>query len=405
VSVGASTYVVDRLTDVDSAGDGDGALFVGDLRHAIVHAQAGDGVTIDVTGTIELSAALPTLTRSVCVRGRGSSLLTVRGAGGTVFSIGPGATVLLAGITIAGGSGNGGGVFNQGTLTLVDAVVAGNTAGDPTNGDGTGGGIWNYVHATLTLSGSTVSGNSVVGNLSYAPSRGGGIANDGRAILKNSTVSGNVASQGFGGGIWNSAATGTLTLEHCTVSGNAAEGARGGGVDNRGVLFARNSIVAGNSDDDFSGDVSSEGYNVFGVTNGGGFDPTDVTDAAPLLGPLQDNGGPTPTMFPLSGSPAIDRVPGTAGVEFLASDQRGVARPQGPMADAGAVEADSQPAAASGIRGADRKGRALARDVTFRGAAAASESRGPIVPIDPDRAPRALDPRGTNNPVEPCATP
>jgi hypothetical protein len=399
--LGATTYVVDRMTDTNPSGGGTGTQLTGDLRYAIVQAQAGDAIQISASGTIALEASLPTLTRSICVQGPGAGLLTVRGAGGTVFSISAGATVTLSGVTISGGQGHGAGIFNQGTLTLNHVLVSGNTSGDPTNGDGTGGGIWNYVGATLTLNGTTLSGNSVVGNLSYAPSRGGGLANDGTATLKNSTVAGNSAVQGFGGGIWNSADTGTLTIDHCTISGNSSEGVRGGGIDNRGVLTARNSIVAGNSEDDLSGSVTSQGHNVFGATSGGVFDPTDLVGVAPQLGPLQDNGGSTPTMSPLPGSPAIDQVPGTPGLEFLAVDQRGISRPQGGLADSGAVEVGGSAA----IRG--RRAR-MERDFAARvfGAVETSLSdRSPILRTDPGHSPRALGTRGPDNPIDPCTPP
>ena len=319
-----------------------------------------------------------------------------------MFAIAPGAAVLISGITITGGQGHGAGIFNQGTLTLHADVVTGNTSGDPTNGDGTGGGIWNYVGAVLTLTSTTVSGNSVVGNLSYAPSRGGGLANDGTATLKNSTFAGNSAVQGFGGGVWNSTDTGTLTLDHCTISGNISEGVRGGGIDNRGILIARNSIVAGNSEDDLSGDVTSEGHNVFGVSAGHGFAATDLIGVAPQLGPLQDNGGPTPTMAPLPGSPAIDQVPGTPGVEFLAVDQRGTSRPQGGLADAGAVEVGG---AAVGTALFERPERAapVGQRIVIHGTAAGAEgSRSPIVLPGSGNAPRAVGPRLPDNPIEPC---
>lgn len=332
----AATYVVDRASDVNPSGQGQGANLVGDLRYALSNAQSGDQITISVSGTIQLSAALPALTRNICIQGPGANVLTLQGPGeSSVFAVGSGATVTLSRLAITGGRGNGGGIINQGTLTLNSAAVTGNTAGDPTNGGGTGAGIWNGVGATMTLNGSTVSGNSAIGNLSYAPSRGGGIANDGTVTLNNSTVSGNSASQGFGGGISNSLA---LTLNDSTVSANSSQGTNGGGVDNRGTLTARNTIVAGNADGDLSGNVNSEGYNLFGTTSGGGFAGTDLVNVMPLLGPLQDNGGPTATMAPLPGSPAIDRTPGTPGVNFPATDQRGIARPQGARADCGGVE-------------------------------------------------------------------
>jgi hypothetical protein len=59
--------------------------------------------------------------------------------------------------------------------------------------------------------------------------------------------------------------------------------------------------------------------------------------ADPLLGPLQNNGGPTLTHALLAGSPAIDAVP-LADCSGVTDDQRGVLRPQGPACDIGAFE-------------------------------------------------------------------
>jgi hypothetical protein len=78
-----------------------------------------------------------------------------------------------------------------------------------------------------------------------------------------------------------------------------------------------------------------------------------------MLGPLQDNGGPTETHALLPGSPAIDAIPpaectydddgdpGTPPVP-LATDQRGVARPQGAGCDIGAFEAIPEPTELAG---------------------------------------------------------
>ena len=337
----AATYLVDRLSDADPAGGGEGSGLAGDLRFCLTHAGTADVIGFSVVGIIELTAAMPVVTLGVTIQGPGANLLTVQGAGGSVIVVDSGANVTVAGLAITGGVGNGGGILNLGTLTLNNATVHGNTAGDPTNGGGTGAGIWNGVGATLTLNGSTVSGNSAIGNLSYSPSRGGGIANYGTMTLINSTVSGNSASQGFGGGISNSLPTSTLMLTNSTVSANSSPGTASGGLDNVGTLIAGNSIVAGNENGDLSGDVASEGYNLFGTTDGSGFDPTDLLGVDPLLGPLQDNGGATSTMSPLAGSPAIDHVPG--GSSFPATDQRNVSRPQGPSADSGAVEVGGAP--------------------------------------------------------------
>ena len=342
----SSTCLVDRLTDDNPAGGGEGSGLSGDLRYCLTHAGAGDTLGFVVFGEISLSALLPQVSVDLTLNGPGTDLLTVHGAGGTVFSIGPAATVTLSELTITGGSGSGGGIFNRGTLTVTRAHIRDNTAGDPTNGDGTGAGIWNHVSGTLTLESTTVSGNTVVGNLSYAPSRGGGIANDGVLLLVNSTISGNTADQGFGGGIASSQASSFVSMVNSTVSGNSSPGTDGsGGMDNVGAFQVSNSIVAGNTDGDLSGDVTSGGYNLFGTTDGSGFVATDLLGVDPELGPLDDNGGPTPTMEPLAGSSAVDRIPGTPGTNFPNEDQRGVDRPQGSLADSGAVEAGGPPVA------------------------------------------------------------
>jgi hypothetical protein len=401
----AATYVVDRLTDANPSGGGEGANFAGDLRFALINAQTGDGVSITVTGSIDLAAVLPPLTRNICIKGPGARLLTVHGIGGTVFAVGTGATVAVAALTISGGGGNGGGIFNQGTLTLNNAVIRGNTAGDPTNGDGTGAGIWNYLGASLTLNNSTVTDNTVTGNLSYAPSRGGGIANDGNLVLNNSTVAGNSSVQGFGGGIANSLGSSSLILNHSTISGNSSPGTSSGGIDNRGTLIAANSIVDGNADGDLSGNLTSHGYNLFGSTNGGGFDPTDLLDIDPMLGPLQDNGGPTPTMAPLPGSPAVDRIAGVPGVDFLTADQRGIPRPQGGLADSGAVEAEQAPQVVGVFRLHGKGSRPQASAVTevTPKSSAQTVPRGPVVLADSASrpAPRALNARSSGDPCSP----
>jgi hypothetical protein len=101
----------------------------------------------------------------------------------------------------------------------------------------------------------------------------------------------------------------------------------GGGIDIDGLVNMRNSILAGNHGSDLSGRLSSSGYNVIGDTTGGsGFAGTDLLNVDPRLGPLHDNGGPTPTMALLPGSPALN-----AGdtAQLGTADQRGVVRSGG----------------------------------------------------------------------------
>lgn len=170
-----------------------------------------------------------------------------------VFSVPEGVTAELIGFTVANGSeaeGNGGGILNEGTLTLTSITVSGSSTGDdrdcrtddPELLCSEGGGIWNA--GTLTLIESTVSGNS-------APF-GGGISNRGGSLtLIDSTVLTNSASgcRGFGavlcsggGGIWNS---GTLTMQNSSVSASTADW--GAGIYNRGAPTLTHSTVSGNS--------------------------------------------------------------------------------------------------------------------------------------------------------------
>jgi hypothetical protein len=81
--------------------------------------------------------------------------------------------------------------------------------------------------------------------------------------------------------------------------------------------------------------ITSLGQNLVSDDSCGVAATGDVRTSTPLLGPLADNGGPTPTHLLLPGSPALDVGDGTSCPEF---DQRGVSRPQGSACDSGAVE-------------------------------------------------------------------
>ena len=233
--------------------------------------------------------------------------------------------------------GAGGGILSWPTLTLVDSVVSGNRAEN-------GGGIWT---TELTARGTTISGNVGID--------GGGLFVYGLLHLTNVTLSGNLGRRG--GGMYR-----MLDLESAseitdtTVTGNAATVAGGGLYTSREIIcpagdlcpdkpYVRieRSIVAGNTapeQPDCADLENAGGYNVFGVGDSCLAGPTDRagTAASPLdprLGPLADNGGPTPTHALLPGSPAID----TPSIGCPAADQRGRARPVGQGCDAGSFEA------------------------------------------------------------------
>ena len=177
----------------------------------------------------------------------------------------------------------------------------------------------------LAITGSTISGNS-------ANNWGGGIKNGGTLTLVNSTVSNN-SSVEEGGGIWNAE---SLTLINSTVGGNSSN--NGGGILNHDTITMTNTIVATNpmgADCSGEGSFTSLGHNLDsdGTCNLTG--PGDLPGVDPLLGPLQNNGGPTETHALLPGSPAMDAGDNEA---CPATDQRGVERPQGLACDIGAYE-------------------------------------------------------------------
>jgi hypothetical protein len=137
----------------------------------------------------------------------------------------------------------------------------------------------------------------------------------------------------------------TVTLEGLMIRYGHKNGL-GGGLSNAGTLTLTHSIVAQNPDGgdcrNHFGAISSQGYN---LDSDGSCHLTAATDRPgtdPLLGPLQDNGGPTFTHALLPGSPALDAIPwGTNGCgTTLFSDQRWQARPQtaGGACDIGAYE-------------------------------------------------------------------
>lgn len=283
------------------------------------------------TGTIWnifLTSGEPAITSNVVISGPGANKLTVRRSAAALFSIftvNPGPTVTISGLTIFGGLGTsdsngqqfGGGIYNSGTLTVTACTVQSNLA-DPSNAYG--GGIYNL--GSLNLERSTLSNNSALS--------GAGLYNNGTAIVTNSTFNRNRISNGSGGGIYNN---GTLTVTNVTLSQNQA--VTGGGIyNNSGTLYLRNSIVAAQL---AGGDISGGGvFNDLGHNFLGG---------NPMLNALGNYGGPTQTMTPQSGSPVIDAGDNAvlSAPYNLATDQRGLARalPAGGTVDIGAVELDS----------------------------------------------------------------
>ena len=277
--------------------------------------MAGDSITLQSPLLIDKHLIIDgaSLTPHVEISGNNS----VR-----VFYVTPGVNVAILGLNIINGSADkGGGIYNAGTLTISDSTFSGNNAISYNCG---GGGIYNF-QAMLIVTDSAFSGNNAVSNNCVG---GGGIYNElGTLTVTNSTFSDNSANI-EGGGIING--NGTLKVTNSTFSGNLAYNASS--IRSTGTLNLSNSILA-NSVAGGECTVTGNFTNNTNLVEDGTCSASLSGD--PLLGPLQDNGGPTQTMAIGGDSPAYNA--GDNGV-CPATDQRGMPRPFGAGCDIGAFE-------------------------------------------------------------------
>jgi uncharacterized protein (DUF2141 family) len=336
-------------------------------------------------------------------------------AGGGIYAVGNTAVIgsTVDNNTLTGGATDspsvpaaaGGGIYSGGTLSMQQSSISGNQVTDTISGyyqDGgksIGGGIATQADSTIT--GSTISNNSVTGGGGYTSEErpnytthpggaglGGGVYASMfvNLTITSSTIYGNTAVGGAGGsansGQGNGADGGDgagggihssdLTLVDSTVTGNTATGGAGGKVSfygsyspgKFGAAYAggaladfatlTNSILsankAGGAFSDFSGFIVSDssGNNLVGV--GHGFTPNSdnafvngvngniVGINNPQLSPIGSNGGPTHTLVPLPGSPAIDAGNSNLIPSGITTDQRGLSRIVGKAVDIGATE-------------------------------------------------------------------
>ena len=350
--------------------------------------SGGNGRGAAATATLTTVSGTMTITDAVVTDNK-----SLDSIGGGVANSGNGA-VTIASTTIEGNfAGTTGGGFsdenNQGTLVVMNSLIEDNVAAGDGGGifvgspdttivnseiDGnvsgaSGGGIF-AGGVKLTVQSSTIANNVVSGNGGgiELETSGGGQAN-GSSII-NTTIADNIALNNTGlttgGGIGTTSAfTGSLDLQNDTINGNAAS--NGGGVASEGgsgsSIVVENTIIAGNFGNngthgaDALGAFIDDGGNLIGISGPGsgntGFTAsttqtgTATSPLNPLLGPLQDNGGPTvgasgdsitlETEALQSGSKAIAK--GIAGGPMV--DERGFpvsAEAQGTSPDVGAFQ-------------------------------------------------------------------
>ena len=348
---GGNCSLRDAITAANAAGAGN-IPFASGLTSTI-----SPGTITLGTGTAG-DIALPGMSGYVNITGPGANQLTVSGNNdrnvGSVFTVNSGAHVTLSGLTIShGNSGSwAGGIYNNGMLTVTGSVVSSNSSVS-------GAGIYNPTNAVLSILGSTLSANAATGgrggggifndgSLTIADSTivgntvdsveplGGGIYSSTTFTLSNSTVVGNSI---------------TCVPSGCYAGAGIYTGALGGGIllsRPSIAVIAANSIVAQNSASavapatangaDVDGTITDNGGNVIGTST------TGTSNLNPMLAPLGNYGGPTQTMIPLPGSAAICAgTSANAAAASITTDQRGgpfdAACASGSV-DAGAVQSN-----------------------------------------------------------------
>jgi hypothetical protein len=327
----------------------DGAA--GSLRAVIAAAPPSATIDFAISGLYTLTAGPLVIDKNLTIDGPAATLTINGNYASSIFVISANAQVSLSHLVISGGQavpGSGGGIVNNAFLTVTDCVItncsASSGAGIYNNlnlllkrcylvnnyaASGSGGGI--YSAGFLTV-------DSCAFNDNFSGANGGGIYSGGGGTVNNSTFWNN--SSLAKGAIYNTAG---LTVLNCTISGNIGIEMGGGGLFLSSAAYIGNTIVAGNFGGDVYGAADSQGHNLIGEPSGsGGWLTTDLMFFDPMLGPLQDNGGSTPTMALLPGSHAIDA--GDDGVlSSLSLDQRGRSRQSGSHVDIGAFEVGPTP--------------------------------------------------------------
>jgi len=340
--------LIHSLIRSNKATDLGGGLYAGVTQLTIQDSQAYKN-SANIGGAFALSETSDGLIQRTEIYSN-----TVTGYGGGISNsssnANPSSLVILQDSSLHGNHAayNGGAIDDYSALMLSHTVLDKNSAGTY------GGGLMiyqTYVPSTIEISQSTLSANTA--------QYGGGIfyndfvGNPSKMMVQNSTLSGNIASH-QGGGIY-AIGQARLTLLNATIASNEAYrripqhyASFGGGlvITSTAVITAQNTLVGDNiftngitlpTPDDCYGSLLSLGNNliqtttncsIYGTTYG------NVTGQDPLLDPLHNDGGLTPTRPLQASSPAIDAGSNSA---CPPSDQRDVPRPFDGNGDTNAV--------------------------------------------------------------------
>jgi len=350
----SAEFLITSINDANSNGPG---IDVIDLEAGCVYELGTVDNTVDGNnGTPTITSSIVINGNGATVRRSTSS----QKAAIRLFHISQGGELTLNNLTLHDGLGmepvdvtdtirnSGGAIFNYGTLTVNNSVFDYNRAKTH------GGGIFNA--GAMTINNTSFQNNGV--NISNQPNEAGGaIWNNGTATITNSTFVGNIAS--LSGGAITNASGAAMTITNSTISGNSTTlsiNDSGAAIANTGNLTISFSTIAQNTGTStgalYSASNTLEVYSSIVADNPGGdcsYPPTSmilgmningdgscggmVTDD-PLLGPLANNGGPTLTHSIAPNSPARDTSFGLCPP----TDQRGETRPHGSECDLGSFE-------------------------------------------------------------------
>jgi hypothetical protein len=309
-SVDTLTLIGDTITgnqtSINSGGDaGGGGVYVGGGALAVTSSTIS-GNTVTMTGT-----------------STGDS-----GGGGVYSGGGPVAVSasVVSGNTVeidssSGGDNGGGGIYSAGgAVALTADTIDGNTftLDDDDGGDNGGAGVYS-AGGEVTVFASSISGNTGNVTSNFGDNGGGAVWDDGRtSTYFDSTLSANsmtIAGPGAGTGSGNGGGAvitfADATVDDVTLAGNSIN-QPGGAIANHNTVQLKNTILADNntatdgSNCAGTGAFSSAGFNLESGNKCGLNGTGDLVNTEPRLGPLQNNGGPTPAQALLAGSPAID---------------------------------------------------------------------------------------------------
>ncbi|RYD85182.1 MAG: hypothetical protein EOP84_03310 [Verrucomicrobiaceae bacterium] len=345
----AALTVVDSEISGNQSEVGGGGISCSGGVISLLRTRVASNTTITGGAGLDFGTAMAPLNVTDCTISQNAA--SWNGGGGVYIDDDSSVTFTNTVITENTAELSGGGIFNAGTVKLIDCAISGNIAKR-----GSGGGITST--ETVVAISCTISSNS-------AAYDGGGVQmfNAHRLELTNCTISANIAKED-GGGIYldlNNMEGGSVAISGSTITNNICNSDSDYSGDGGGIYWSRspvtiqNTIIARNFDGlnnvgpgtnyrDYSGTMISAGYNLIGNTTGTTITGTTTGNKVNIdakLGTLKNNGGRTLTHALLTGSPALDAGSNALVANEVRYDQRGsdFSRIHGGAVDIGAYEA------------------------------------------------------------------